>query len=448
MNEVMVMATNPQRALIIGGGVAGPVLALFLKQAGFCAQIFEASDSPTEVGGGLGLAPNGMNVLAAAGVIEQVRDVSVTSSEWVFENQHGKLLACAPSGDPTRYGQAGVMITRAALHRVLVDRAEVQGIPVNYNKRLVSIEDVPNEPIIARFSDGTTAEGDFIVGADGIRSQVRQAVMPEAPKPAYTGMMAPGGFSTCIDNDVTPRSDQRVHFIFGQNAFFGYFNTVTPEGPRTLWWSTASAALESKEQMAVTSKADLQQRLMALHGDWAQPVPRLIQSATDILNVAIHDVPSLLSWSVGRTILIGDAAHAVAPHSGQGASMALEDAMFLAKLLRESNGYALEKVFADFEQQRRPRTDKVIALGRRNGQRKEIMSPIAYWIQQQMIRIFVPLIRAKRQALAPKLQSRMTYQRRTGNRSRRFEQESRPSQDARRGPDPLQTLDTPLEVQT
>ena len=391
------MTIDTKRALIIGGGVAGPVLALFLKSSGFDVQVFEASSGPNDTGGALGLAPNGMNVLAAAGVAERVRDVSVTGSEWAFENQYGKLLGCAPSGDPVRYGQPSVMITRAALHQAIVEQAEAKGVPFHYNKRLVGIEDTPGYPVVARFADGTSAEGDFIVGADGIRSDVCRTIMPEAPKPSYTGMMAPGGFSPCIDTGVTPRSNQRVHFIFGLNGFFGYFNSLTPEGPRTLWWSTASAPLESKEKMVATTKADLQERLLALHGDWAHPIPQLIQSATDILNIPIHDVPSLPRWSSGRTVLIGDAAHAVAPHSGQGASMALEDAMFLAKLLRESNGNQLESVFAAFEQQRRPRTDKVIALGRRNGQHKERMSPVAYWIQQQMIRIFVPLTRAKRQ---------------------------------------------------
>jgi 2-polyprenyl-6-methoxyphenol hydroxylase-like FAD-dependent oxidoreductase len=390
------MLSSP-RALIIGGGIAGPILALFLQKAGFSAQIFEAAQGPREMGGALGLAPNGMQVLAAAGVVEFVRDVSVTSNELTFENQQGKLLACVPAGDPKRYGQAGVMITRAALHRVLIEHAQCHGIPVHYGKRFVGLDDLPNQPVIAHFSDGSTAAGDFLVGADGIRSQVRQVVMPYAPRPAYTGLMAPGGFSPCLDSQVRPRSPERVHFIFGQKAFFGYFHTVTPEGPRTAWWSTASAPLASKEHITALSKAELQQHLMNLHGDWAQPVPLLIQSATEVLNIAIHDVPSLPAWSAGRTVLLGDAAHAVAPHSGQGASMALEDAMLLAKLLREANGTALEKVFAEFEQQRRPRTDKVIALGRRNGQRKEALSPIAYWIQQQIIRLFVPLSQGRRQ---------------------------------------------------
>jgi 2-polyprenyl-6-methoxyphenol hydroxylase-like FAD-dependent oxidoreductase len=394
---MMTILFNPRRAMVIGGGVAGPVAGLFLQEAGFGVQVFEASPGASETGGALGLAANGMYVLAAAGVEEQVRDVSVTSSEWAFENQHGKVLVRSSAGDPQRYGHAGVMITRPALHRAVVKHAQSQGVAMHCGKRLVRIDDEPGQPVVAHFADGSCAEGDFVVGADGIGSQVRQAVMPEAPKPSYTGMMAPGGFSPCTAADVIPRSEQQVHFIFGQKGFFGYFHTVTAEGPRTAWWSTAAAPLGSKEEMAAVSKEDLQRRLMELHGDWADPVPQLIQSATETLNLAIHDMAGLPRWSAGRTVLIGDAAHAVAPHSGQGASMALEDAMLLPKLLRETRGEAYEKVFAEFEQQRRPRTDKVIALGRRNGRRKEVMSPVAYWIQQQMIRAFVPLMQARRQ---------------------------------------------------
>ena len=221
------MLPNANRALIIGGGVAGPVLALFLRRAGFAPEIFEATAGPSAAGGALGLAPNGMNVLAAGDVIEQVREAGVTASEWLFENQSGKVLASSPGSDPARYGQPAVMITRADLHRVLVKQAQEQGIPIHFNKSFVTLNDTPGKSVVAQFSDGSSAEGNFVVGADGIRSQVRQAIMPMAPKPVYTGMMAPGGFSPCLNSDVGPRSNQRVHFIFGQNGFFGYFNALT-----------------------------------------------------------------------------------------------------------------------------------------------------------------------------------------------------------------------------
>ena len=385
------------RALIIGGGVAGPVLALFLKKIGMEATVYEASPGPRDVGAGLGLAQNGMNVLAAAGVVEQIKAVSLESHEMAFENQQGKVLACISSGDAAKYGQAPVVITRALLHRVLVEQAEAQGIAVKYGKRLIQVEDAAGGPVGARFEDSSTAEGDFLVGADGIRSQVRQAVMPEAPKPVYTGMMGVGGFSPCVgDSPHAAGAKQRMHLIFGQNGFFGYVNVITHEGPRAMWWNTASAPLPSKEEMAAATKADLQRRTLDLHGDWAQSVPRLIETAQEIAAIAIHDVPSLPRWSAGRVILIGDAAHAVAPHSGQGASMALEDAMMLAKMLRDAGGNVRE-AFVGFERERRPRTDRVIALGRRNAQRKERMSALEYWIQQQMMRIFIPLFMARGQ---------------------------------------------------
>ena len=136
-----------------------------------------------------------------------------------FENQRGKVLACMTSGGAAKYGQAPVMITRALLHRVLVDQAEALGSDVKYGKRLIQVEDAAGGPVLARFEGGSTAEGDF-VGADGIRSQVRQAVMPEAPKPVYTGMMGLGGFSPCAgDSSYGAASKQRATSSLGKTDF-------------------------------------------------------------------------------------------------------------------------------------------------------------------------------------------------------------------------------------
>jgi 2-polyprenyl-6-methoxyphenol hydroxylase-like FAD-dependent oxidoreductase len=112
------------------------------------------------------------------------------------------------------------------------------------------------------------------------------------------------------------------------------------------------------------------------------------------INLPIHKVPSLPRWGAGRTILIGDAAHAVAPHSGQGASMALEDAMFLAKLLRETNGASLERVFTSSNAAPAPTRSSPWAAATPSANKNS--PPFAYWFQQQMIHLFFPLTAKKR----------------------------------------------------
>jgi len=383
-----------KRVLIIGGGVAGPVLATFLRKAGIDALVFEADPTPNQGGAGLGIATNGMRVLKAAGILPSVAANSVRINKWCFENQYGKSLASIPeqAADPDLQP---VAITRTALQKAAMEGAEVAGATILFGKRLVAVDDVAGS-VRASFADGTAYYGDLIVGADGIRSQLRQCIMPDAPKPVYTGMMSPGGFSPCLNN-VDLAAPQSMHFRFGRNGFFGFVDIVTARGPRTMWWSTAAMPLPSREEQAATTDAQRKQRLLELHRGWADPVCELIASAEEMMDIAIHDVPALPAWSVGRAVLIGDAAHAVAPHSGQGASMALEDAMLLARLLRDFNGDDVREVLRAFERERRPRTDRVIAVGRKNARQKENMPPLAYWIMQQMMRIVIPLTRRKRQ---------------------------------------------------
>lgn len=386
------------KCLIVGGGIAGPMLGLFLCKAGMNVSIFEASDGNNDVGAGLGLAENGLAVLQAAGLLDAIKAKSVRVAEWAFENHMGATLACIPEQSTELAQLSTVMITRAALRRVVADAATEAGVDLQYGRRLISVEDVAGEPVTLHFEDGTTAQGDLLVGADGIRSQVRQCVMPDEPKPIYSGMLAPGGYSSCIEQGaVAPQSPQRFHMRFGRNAFFGYVNILTEDGPSTLWWSTAAAPLPSRADSVERTLQNKQEDLLLLHKGWGEPVSKLIKSTENILDIAIHDVPSLSRWSVGRTVLIGDAAHAVAPHSGQGVSMALEDAMYLAKLLRGRKSEDLQHCFVAFEADRRSRTDRVIALGRKNAQRKEAMSAAAYWFQQQAMRLVLPIAGKKRE---------------------------------------------------
>jgi 2-polyprenyl-6-methoxyphenol hydroxylase-like FAD-dependent oxidoreductase len=127
------------------------------------------------------------------------------------------------------------MITRFLPHNVVVNEARKWDVEVNYGKRLVRVVDNPGAPVTAIFEDGSAAEGDFLVGGDGIGSQVRNAAMPEDPKPEYTSMMAHGGFSPGIGGvSFDPGTRQKTHLIFGSNGFFGYVNVITSQGPQTM----------------------------------------------------------------------------------------------------------------------------------------------------------------------------------------------------------------------
>lgn len=385
-----------KKVLIAGAGVAGPVLGIFLRRAGFEVELFEIADGLSNQGAGLGIAPNGIRVLQKAGVLEELRKVSMRAATWRFENERGGLLAAIPDvGEGSEF--QSLMVMRPALQRVVVEEAKRQGVRFYYGKKAVAVKDELGGPLRVQFEDGSELQGDVLVAADGIRSSIRSMVMPDAPKPSYTGMIAPGGLSPCFDGAVVKANDAvTVRFVFGQRGFFGYFNTMTSSGPRTCWWSTYRASLPDRNHPA--GKEELKARLLALHDGWRGPVRQLIEMAEEVLELAIHDVPSLPRWSVGRTVLIGDAAHAVAPHSGQGASMALEDAMLLAKMLRDSNGEYVQAVFAQFENERRQRTDRVIEVGRRNARRKDTMSSFEYWVMQQMMKVAIPLSHRRRQA--------------------------------------------------
>src|ERR1700736_1084836 len=215
------MAQRARKAIIIGAGIAGPVTGIFLKRAGIDAQVFEAWPWSTGIGGGLQIAPNGMHVLAEIGLAEEmVRRGSIAES-FDFYSQSGRRLGSINRNMQARFGQPAVNMCRASLNEVLIDKAWCANAELHFEKRLLSIEDRAYQPIFCHFTDGTSAEGDFVIGADGVHSAVRQHVIPDGPRPFDTGLIGFGGF--------VPRSliegtsiGQCVETTFGQSGFFGY----------------------------------------------------------------------------------------------------------------------------------------------------------------------------------------------------------------------------------
>jgi 2-polyprenyl-6-methoxyphenol hydroxylase-like FAD-dependent oxidoreductase len=377
--------------IIVGGGIGGNALALFLKKAGICSTVYEAYLPNESIGGGLGLAPNGMNVLAALGLAEQTIARGSLALENNFYNKQGRLIARFKNGDVQKYGQPGVSLLRAALHDVLIDEVKKQGIQIEFQKRLKNITSTATK-VTAHFEDGTRAEGDLLIGADGIHSQTRRIILPDAPSPDYVGIIGVGGITPCAALPMmTDREKQSFNFTYGPEGFFGYGGGANGD---VMWWSNLPYERElTRAELTNLSLDTIKQEMLAIYRGYHEPIETLIRNTHSPLKHNISDIQSLPTWYQGRVLLIGDAAHAVSPNSGQGASMVLEDAMYLGKLLRDCNNY--EQVFAQFEQGRKPRVEKIVAEGRRRGNDKHVVSPLQSKIREIMMGIFINLFGVK-----------------------------------------------------
>ncbi|MBA2458648.1 MAG: FAD-dependent monooxygenase [Gemmatimonadales bacterium] len=371
-------SARPTAALIIGGGIAGPVVAMFLQRAGIAPVIYEGQPGPAdETGAFLNLAPNGLAVLETLGVAGEIiaRGTPTTSIE--FLNHRGRRLGVLP--------EATLLIRRGSLNRALREAAAARGIRFEFGKRLVEVRTPPNGGVSARFEDGTEARGDLLVGCDGIHSATRRAIMPDAPGPEYTGVIDSGGFAPA---PLQSGPDGVMRMIFGLHGFFGY--QVVPSG-QAFWFENFHEP-SAPERGALEAVPDLEwrRRLLETHVGDPQPVSDIIWSAAEpIGRWPIYDLPTLPAWHRGPVCLIGDAAHATSPHAGQGASLALEDAIVLGRCLRDIPN--LERAFATFEAQRRPRVEKLVREARRQGRRKAAGSPLSRRVRDLVLPFFLEL---------------------------------------------------------
>lgn len=156
-----------------------------------------------------------------------------------------------------------------------------------------------------------------------------------------------------------------------------------------MWWSTQPSHGTSAATFRAMSQDQLRQHLRDFHAGWHDPVPQIVDAAQNIVVTDTLDVATLPTWSRKRTLLIGDAAHATSPHAGQGASLALEDAMRLGRLMRD--GHELGLTFQNFEHERRPRAEKIVALARRNGNSKREFSATGAWIRDHLLKLLLPV---------------------------------------------------------
>jgi len=341
-------------ALIIGGGIAGPATAIALQKSGIDSVVFEAQPAGA-VGAGvfLTLASNGVDALRVLGADAPALAAGFSTPRITLRGGTGKRLGDSRTGHPLPDGTTSQTIKRADLYGVLHDEAVARGIRVEHGKSLVDARDT-GDGVRAVFADGSEAAGDLMIGCDGVHSTVRRLIDSAAPAPAYAGLLSTGGYVRGVPVGTEPGG---YEMIFGKRAFFGY--ATAPDGE--VWWFANVPCRDepARGELSAVGSEEWQRRLLELYAGDAGPAVALVRDTPEPLAVSpVHLIPHLPVWHTGRMIVVGDAAHAPSPTSGQGASLSIEDAVVLAKCLRDLP--SAPEAFARFEAARRPRVERII----------------------------------------------------------------------------------------
>jgi salicylate hydroxylase len=358
-------ANRPLRVAIIGGGIGGLTAAVALRQRRFEVAIYERSAKLEEVGAGLQIGPNGVKVLRALGLENELmrnafEPLSIMSITW----DEGRLRFRQPLKAVARekYGAPYMTAHRADLHNLL--RRATGNIPLHLGADCIGAA-TANGAASARFGDGREIEADVIVGADGIRSAIR-AQHFGADHARFTEMMA---WRCIVPMDCVPtRVGPGDGVILERGEYFGWIGPnghvicypIGVNGDRLNIFGGHVTEQWVEESWSVPSSRE---ELIAAKAGWNDALIRMFRHVEQVFKWGIYDRDPLPQWSRGRVTLLGDAAHPTMPTLAQGANMAMEDGYVLARCLAR-HGDEVEVALKAYVAERKPRTDWVTLKSR------------------------------------------------------------------------------------
>lgn len=348
------------RALVVGGGIAGPAVALALQKVGIESTVVEARPADTRAAGSwFTISPNGLAALAELDVLERVRPLGVPTRRNVMMGATGCILGTLSLGAPLDDGTPALSFHRSRLASALLDEVAGRGIRVYEGTRVESVSE-SGDDVFVDLADGRRLTADVVIGADGIHSAVRACIDPDGPAGRYVGLTNFGGITRNASMAAAQAAESWT-FVFGRRAFFGAL--PTPAGD-VVWFANVPREPISAVERAAMTDDEWRSRLAALAADDDGPFAALIRDGElELAGDNTYDLPTVPIWHRGRIGLIGDAVHAPAPSSGQGASIAIEDAVVMASSLARAD--TVHAGFRAFEQARRQRVEKIVAMGAR-----------------------------------------------------------------------------------
>jgi 2-polyprenyl-6-methoxyphenol hydroxylase-like FAD-dependent oxidoreductase len=359
------------RAVIVGAGIGGLTAAIALKQTGWDVSVYERAYELHEVGAGITLWANAVKVLRKLGVGEAIESVAATVRQSEVRTWRGKLLLGTNFESLSEKVKApSIGIHRADLQAKLADALGREHITLG-TTCVAYTQDVKGAT--ALFAEGDEARGQILIGADGIKSLVRNQLLGDEP-PRYAGYTAWRGVGH-IDRPEVPLGMMFV--ALGRGSQVGM---LPIGGGRTYWFATAN--VPAGEVAGPNGhKADL----LKLFGGWYPPFPAAVEATAEaaILRNDIIDRPPVRKWTDGRVTLLGDAAHPTTPNLGQGACQAIESAYVLANCLRESED--APKGLLAYEQARFDRTASITTESWKVGKLFAFENPVKCWFRDRVM---------------------------------------------------------------
>ncbi len=351
------MGSKDIRIAVAGGGIGGLTLALALRQRGLRAEVFEQAAQLAEVGAAVALSANSTRELRRLGVLDGVAAASTEPTELIYRNwRDGRRIAAHPVRQDGRYqerfGAPYYGIHRADLQRVLSGALGGEGLHLGY--RLASVQDLGGVMGLT-FTNGHTFEADLVVGADGVRSMVRRFVT-DGEGTHYSGTSALRGI---VPTDRLPSlpDPQAIQFWMGPDAHLLHY-AIGANGQDVNYFAVMEGPDAWPQPGSATTGIDPADALAAFEG-WHPAVTEMVAATPHTLRWGLFVVPHLLRWHRSRAVLLGDAAHAMVPHHGQGANTTIEDAITLAELLVGAGPRDIDAVMPRYQALRRARTRKI-----------------------------------------------------------------------------------------
>lgn len=356
-----VRAGSGLRIVIVGGGIGGLTAALCLAREGHEVELFEQAETFSEAGAGIQLSPNCSRVLHHLGLEAELGQAGFLPEGTEFRDwRSGRLVTSSRLGQAAleRYGAPYYHIHRGDLLSILVAAVEAEvGVRLHTGSRITRFRD--SDTGVSLELQASIYEGDLLIGADGIHSQVRSQLWEEE-KPTFTGNVA---WRALVPTERLPAG------------------LIKPTS--TVWWGPGSHFVhyyvkggEKVNCVCVVEKAGWEVESWTERGEfdelkhdfegWHSDIQQLIDQADrdSLFKWALYDRPPMKTWGKGRVTLLGDACHPTLPFMAQGAAMAIEDAAVLAACLKDAS--EIETMLRRYEDLRRERTAGVQLGSRRN----------------------------------------------------------------------------------